>query len=154
MHWWFIYGALTLAMLKLAWEARADLPGVWGAALILAATWSASNLAHFFLHPHPREFYPVMDSLCAATFALSWGGLRRRYLGLLALLFVAQGLAHAVFYNFTPWDYAARYRYDLTLNLLYLAQLVCIAVPSWHRRTGFTGNALAATQVVPMEGPK
>lgn len=126
MHWWPIYGALTISTVVGArWAIRRDRrrsADALGAAYALLGTWILTQVSHWWV-PHPyNQFFPAMDYMVMVVMALAWRRRFRPWKVCMIALFLAQSIIHA---------YRAKsgmnvWWYDFWLNRTYEGQLACI----------------------------
>ena len=120
--WLMFYGGLTVIMLLLAWASGQHVPQKL--ALLMLASWSTSNLAVSLLGFDGASYVtPAIDAALAvptAALALnnrSWGAFWT------LIMFLLQIAAHGVAFMANG---QASYLLYLSLNLLFLAQVVMI----------------------------
>lgn len=130
--WWPFYALVTtlwLAWCTMRWRAyRPALHGVPSAMGVIAFSWIVTRISHVYLYPDHMQYYPITDAVCVLMLIAMMRSIRQTWLLTLMLLFVADTFIHAAWFNQTRSDLAARYIYGLALNLVYLAQLSCVAV--------------------------
>lgn len=137
--WPAFYGILTVIVVGLA-IASPVRDEVLPPALMLALLFIFSNLSHVLLRINDpyNAFYMILDAGAAIMLALSWRHELNSWRVCLILLFLFDCMAHVVYRERGDTSFRARYAYDLTLNLLYIGQLACIAIPSawalWGRK--------------------
>lgn len=126
VHWWLVYGFLTGLTIYIARRWRSE--DTLGAAYVLAGLWITSNLSHWFI-PHPyNQFFPALDGFTAFLMALVWRKKPRVWTTVLIGLLLADCCVHAE--RFQHGDtHARRFRYDLSLNLIYGLQLTTVCAP-------------------------
>ena len=98
-------------------------------ASMLCVFWAVTNsIGMLWEFPESKKFHSLIDLLGLLTCVASYVTARRRWKAYLALIFLVQLGAHAAFW----WAYdgntagSIAYAYKLTLNLTWLAQLVCV----------------------------
>lgn len=130
MHIWAVYGFLTIFAVLLSvygsdGRRSDDTPLI--ASITLLAMWVCSNLSHWFI-PHPyTQLIPTLDSLVAVSMAIGWRYRLRPWSVILVGLLLIDCVIHANFYSVGDWSFPARYAYDLKLNIVYIAQLLCVS---------------------------
>lgn len=130
--WIILFAILTVAMLALTLKTyvrdQRALP-ILQAALIVATTYVLSNVAVFTTSPH-MQFYPIMDGVVASIFAGMWYQNRLSTYLILALLLVADCMAHVWYFSLSYSTHEIRYLYDSILNSLYVVQLAAVSFPA------------------------
>lgn len=136
-HWWWVYGALTAALLL--WTSRPAIAGTgpelrrrgetFGAAAMLAVIWLLSNLGHWFLDPY-QQFFTVVDYVAVLGMLWVWRANIEVWKLVLVGLFLATWPFHWSYIAKNDNSHAAKYAYDLALNLIYLGQLATVFVAS------------------------
>lgn len=133
MHdaWWLFYGVLTAMMLVLAVGAG-HYAQAWNLRMsgcILAALYLLTNLSRQVgvLHMLP---YPFLDVIAMTWFILVLVDERCIWQGLLCALFGLDLGLHGIFFYLGDYRSPSVYTYDLCLNLIYIAQMATVAVPS------------------------
>lgn len=119
---------MTILAVRLAWafETRET-------ALGLSGLWLISNLSYWFA-PHPySQFFPLVDYAACAVLALLWrNSLSPWKVALIGLLF-ADCCLHVIYAT----GVMRRFDYNLSLNMVYLAQLACVISPRLEGATAF-----------------
>lgn len=132
----FIFGALLLIpfLLNLAasrhnYERYVDPLFASG---MLGAIWAFSNIVGaFWAFPASMQFNPMVDLIGLSIVVAAYMTQRQRWKLVLAFLFLGQLAAHAIFW----WDLRQQAPlvsgrdYVGLLNLLWMAQLICVASP-------------------------
>lgn len=131
--WTIFYALLTAFAVRIAAravDARGDHDrGLYVAASVLAADYVFSTISDDFLHPH-MLFYPVTDSIIGIFFVLRWFKERHAWQMVMIGLFLSDCIQHLSFYQVGDTSYAAVYSYDLALNIIFIAQLLTVTIPS------------------------
>lgn len=103
---------------------------------MLCVIWAATNLiGALWGFPASKQFHPLIDLLGLSAAVAAYMTQRQRWKLALAYLFMAQLVAHAVFW----WAWVSAPHggigrsYMLVLNLLWLAQVVCVGSPGAGR---------------------
>lgn len=131
-----IYGLAAVLPVGLNWYANSQVRDRYmdalGLSVMLVIFWGVSNiLVALGTPPQNRALYPVIDfvGLCFAANA----AVRRfrRWKVLLSLTFLLQLATHAAFWPAYIYSQGtlSHYNYDLVLNVLFLAQVACVAWP-------------------------
>lgn len=126
--WTLFYGAITAITIWLAFKSRT--PGVRPAAYLLGCSYLLSNFSVLFIHPYHGQLYPLMDTIFAAVFLTMWMKTDRFWIFAVGIVSVVMTIRHAMFFTSGDNGYLARYAYDLSLNLLYLLQLLIVSAMS------------------------
>jgi len=135
-------GATALCLALAFLQADYDLRAV---ACILAAMWLLTNLADI-LTRGDGKFFPLLDGLCSVALTLVWVREPRLWLFLVAWIFSCMELRHAAYFQGGDFGSAARYRYDLDLNLGFAAQIAVVVIAALagnHRIWRICGAVLA-----------
>lgn len=125
MHWWPIYAGLTALTVLLSWKRSED---ARAASYVLVVTWLITNLSHNFMPGQYNQIFPIMDFLFACALTWVWRYRMSPWKTVLILLFVADMIAHSVYFRRGDVSRSSAYAYDLALNLMYLGQLACVAL--------------------------
>lgn len=131
------YGLLTLSVLILAF-GRHD-PDARGAAVVLALLYVLTNVCQAFVHNPYNQFFPILDGATAAALVWFWRRRLQSWQIALVLLLLLDVAIHAVYFRGGDSRQPARYAYDLELNLIYIAQLVCVALGGSRKRRRYGG---------------
>lgn len=128
-HWWWVYGFLTGCTLLIAQGTPQRRRGaISGAAVILSVVWLFWNACHW-LKPSPyNTYFPLVDAAVPILLAYLWRNSLEGWKVLLILLFLADLATHVSFWAAGDWSYHAKYGYDLTLNILWLAKLGTVSI--------------------------
>ncbi len=99
---------------------------------MLAAIWAFTNsMAVIWDFPHNKIFHPLVDLIGLSIVIAAYMTQKQRWKLVLAFLFLGQLCAHAVFW----WGIREQAElmsgrdYVGLLNLLWFAQLICVATP-------------------------
>lgn len=129
--WWLFYAGLTLMALTLAMGAGyySHARSLRLAGCVLAALYLTTNVARQIgsLHMLP---YPFLDTLALACFVFMYAREREPWQALMVVLFGIDMGLHGFFFQTGDYRPHAVYAYDLSLNLVYIAQLATVAIPS------------------------
>jgi hypothetical protein len=133
--WTIFYGILTMLTVGIAFRAPDAIKGVRPAAYLLACSYVLSNLFVLYARPFHGQFYPLMDSVFGIVFLTMWlkDDDNEWWTFGIAALFMLMGARHMAFFHGGDNSYAARYAYDLSLNLAYMVQLAIVATVSMVR---------------------
>lgn len=121
--------------------------------------WAFTNaIGALWAFPDSKKFHGLVDLIGLITCVVAYLTQRFRWKAVLAGLFMAQLVAHAVFW----WVYdgatsgSIAYNYKLTLNLTWLAQIACVAYPGagvvlrdtihWMRGRGRLGSLVGLSE--------
>lgn len=135
---------LTLGFVMLTDRPRGRHPDAVMAAFVMVLVWAVSACADAFLSPPESKLLnPVIDASLAIGIGWAWVTHRQAWKALFLALLAVQSLAHV--------GYQAEYRapgvlhsYIAILNLTFLAQLVCVAMPGAGYVAGWIGGHLRA----------
>lgn len=131
------FGAASTAALGLALFSK-DRTAPWLALMLLSCWGLWQAIPALIAVPQAWMPFPLLDLGCFVVCAVLAAGLRVGWLWLLAFAFLAQIIAHGAFWlNWNQLgpapDKMAAWRlewtYTLILNLLFAAQLACVAWP-------------------------
>lgn len=135
LHWWMFYGVLTLGMLITAFR--------WGdadvrlAAMVLTVLWIASNISHAFVPSPFNQYFPILDGAAGGLLVWLWRRDLVAWKVVLVVCFLADVAWHARYFTVGDRSRIAVYRYDLVLNLIYLAQLATVTSKPIIARMGW-----------------
>lgn len=129
----WLFGALVLlplavnfAATRISYERHID---AFMLAAMICVFWAFTNtIAMVWEWPESKRFHSLVDLIGLATCVASYIGKPHKWKAYLAMLFFLQICAHAAFW----WAYDGvttgriAYAYALTLNLSWLAQLLCV----------------------------
>lgn len=95
---------------------------IWAFTSVAAAIWP---------FPQSKQFHPLVDLIGLLTVVLAYTTQKQRWKLALAFLFFAQLVTHTVFWwmTMTTTSHGVAYGYVATLNVLWVAQLVCAGAP-------------------------
>lgn len=118
------YGAVTLGVLLLTFQGRDR--DARGAAIVLALLYVLTNICQVFVHHPYNQFYPILDGATAAALIWFWRWSLRPWKAALICFLLVDVLIHVGYFRAGDTGHDARYVYDLRLNLVFLAQWVCV----------------------------
>lgn len=129
----WLFGFLVLIPLAVNFSAiRIDYSrhiDAFALASMICVFWAFTNtIGLVWEWPESKKFHSLIDLIGLTACVASYIGRPRRWKAYLAMLFMVQLCAHAAFW----WAYKGNtagsiaYTYALTLNLTWLAQLVCV----------------------------
>lgn len=136
-----LFGALVCAPVALNYAAsRIDYSryvDAFFAAVMLCTIWATTNIiGAVFPFPDSKKFHSLIDLIGLSGAVAAYMTQRQRWKLILAFLFLAQLATHAGFWWLWNTDRAAitplgsiSYSYALVLNVLWLAQVVCVSTP-------------------------
>lgn len=99
---------------------------------MLAAIWAFTNIiAVIWTFPHNKVFHPLVDLIGLSIVVAAYMTQKQRWKLVLAWLFLGQLALHAVFWwnLFEQASLMSGRDYVRLLNLLWFAQLICVALP-------------------------
>lgn len=132
-----IFGAASVVVLGLALFSK-DRMAPWLALMLLSSWGLWQVLPKVFPIPQAWAGFPLFDLGCFVVTVILAAGTKQGWLWLLAMTFMGQLIDHGAFWvnwlqlGSAPDKYAAwrlEVRYVLILNLLFAAQLACVAWP-------------------------
>lgn len=126
------YGALTFGAVVLVHHGYRLSPGrlsedTFTAMIALAIMWTISVCCHAFMPKPYNQLFPIMDGVVVAYMMWAWRRRLSHWKVALILTLVADGLVHRGYFESSDHSFESRYRYDLTLNLIYIGQLLCVS---------------------------
>lgn len=135
MIWPAFYGVLVAMAIVFATvaETRSAWNNLVGGALVLAGSWTASNALTFTDYRLRASCFPIMDVGLAAFFAMQWFSNRKLWSIGVSVLLLYECAVHMMFKYSGFHDYASKYEYDFTLNIVFALQLSCVMFASVHR---------------------
>lgn len=133
--WPIFYAILTALVVVLAFRFKDRSPAAPVAASILAGLCALTDASHWLFRPQ-HMLFPICDAVACVFFTLLWRYDTKWWELVLAVLFLADLAAHVQFFGQSNSDQPTRYRYDLTLNLLYLCQLATVVGATFWRPKG------------------
>lgn len=134
MHWWWFYGFVTASSVLTIYRDKRRSGDALGAVLLLAGLWVISNLSHMSLPQPNNTFFPVLDAVSASCLVWAWRFRQASWKLALIALFGADMWTHVGYFSsFDPSEHT-KHVYDLTLNVLYLGQLLAVVSPTLLRR--------------------
>lgn len=123
-----LWGAAVLMPLFLNALTRRG-PDAQGLAAMLVMIWGFERVMWVLWDPPAcMVLYPVLDAVAGATAFTAWATRARFWKLILTATYVAQLCLHFDFWVAWPSE-SSLYRYILLNNLLFAAQLVCVASP-------------------------
>lgn len=122
MHWWMFYGGLTLVVTIISMTRPGE---AWGASLMLSVLWLLWNASHWWMHPY-NAFFPLLNTLCTVVMIRLWRYRMEPWKYLLIGAFLLDQVIHLGYFVQNDTGHAAKYIYDLRLNLLYLVELAAV----------------------------
>lgn len=137
------YALITAAAMLIVSVAyrheRLSLGSVPAAALMLFATYGLSNAVMILsdLDSGMRMFM-CMDAMCLVIAGMQWRVTRQPWAIALAVLFGFEVVRHAAYLAGSTGEYA------LFLNICYVAQLLCVALPAFSKLMGEPRSGRAA----------
>jgi heme/copper-type cytochrome/quinol oxidase subunit 4 len=79
-----------------------------------------------------------MDTIIAVVLVLAWRDSLVPWKVILITLVLMDCLIHVEFFMRNDTSFRSKYNYDLTLNLVYISKVACVAIPSvwllWNRK--------------------
>lgn len=107
------------------------LTSVPAAAGVLFLTLALSTVSALVLGPSYVQPFLLMDAVCAALFVWQWRTNDKQWSLALACLFGVQCVADASYQLSAPHSLAERTGYEAFLNVIFVAQLVCVCIPAY-----------------------
>lgn len=140
----FLYASMTMATMLIVSVAYRREPftglGIPGAAALILANYVISNIIWLaFGVPVGMQLFPSIDAICFVLAFMQWYAGRQQWAFLLAGSFGLEVCRHIAYLAGAVSDYV------LFLNICYIAQLLCVALPSLLKLMGEPQSGRAAS---------
>lgn len=126
--WPLFYGFLTLSTFAIA--AKKPASGNLLAISVLTVLFVITNIGYYFERHKYNQYFPISDGIAVIFLTYIWRNEFETWKFILVLCLFADIVFHVIY--FSNRNYSS-YNYALTLNLLYIIQLLAVASSSFKK---------------------